>query len=233
MLTKNNWIDTSRLAEATHEFYELQGDHPDLRLATPETIRSLSENAAKLIELTYRIDSAEYGVSHPMVPSVFNNDTAKRLVALEEQRYTHDGQPKVLGIQYVPLELANNLHEMNSALLSEGGTPLLVQSGFRSPTYQAITFLRLLLKNSGNLSETVKRVAPPNRSEHGDYVNLAVDFMRPDIYGDDNDFEMSHLYPWLGKHAAKFGFSLSFPEGNPQGIDFEPWHWRFSSSSPR
>jgi len=37
----------------------------------------------------------------------------------------------------------------------------------------------------------------------------------------------SQSYTWLTKHAAEYGFSLSYPENNPTGIDFEPWHWRF------
>ncbi len=28
----------------------------------------------------------------------------------------------------------------------------------------------------------------------------------------------------------EFGFELSFPENNPQGVRYEPWHWRFVSS---
>jgi D-alanyl-D-alanine carboxypeptidase len=28
-------------------------------------------------------------------------------------------------------------------------------------------------------------------------------------------------------NAVSFGFELSFPADNPQGVAFEPWHWRF------
>jgi D-alanyl-D-alanine carboxypeptidase len=29
------------------------------------------------------------------------------------------------------------------------------------------------------------------------------------------------------QHATEFGFELSFPPGNAQGVTWEPWHWRW------
>jgi D-alanyl-D-alanine carboxypeptidase len=31
----------------------------------------------------------------------------------------------------------------------------------------------------------------------------------------------------MKKNAARFNFELSFPRNNPQGVSYEPWHWRF------
>ena len=36
---------------------------------------------------------------------------------------------------------------------------------------------------------------------------------------------------WLLQHAAEFGFELSFPAGNAQGVTWEPWHWRWVGTS--
>jgi D-alanyl-D-alanine carboxypeptidase len=35
----------------------------------------------------------------------------------------------------------------------------------------------------------------------------------------------------LQNNAAQYSFELSFPENNPQGINYEPWHWRFVGDS--
>jgi D-alanyl-D-alanine carboxypeptidase len=35
----------------------------------------------------------------------------------------------------------------------------------------------------------------------------------------------------LQNNAAQYSFELSFPENNPQGISYEPWHWRFVGDS--
>ncbi len=32
---------------------------------------------------------------------------------------------------------------------------------------------------------------------------------------------------WLMRRAPEFGFELSFPAGNKQGVGWEPWHWRW------
>jgi D-alanyl-D-alanine carboxypeptidase len=32
----------------------------------------------------------------------------------------------------------------------------------------------------------------------------------------------------LQAHAGEFGFEMSYPRGNPHGIDYEPWHWRLA-----
>ncbi|MEY4359361.1 MAG: hypothetical protein RLZZ631_847, partial [Cyanobacteriota bacterium] len=28
-----------------------------------------------------------------------------------------------------------------------------------------------------------------------------------------------------------YHFTLSFPQGNRQGVSYEPWHWRFEGSA--
>lgn len=97
----------------------------------------------------------------------------------------------------------------------------MIASGFRSPAYQAITFIRLLHDYKGDLKKTLKRVAPPNYSQHNDIKNLAVDF-----WPANDSFEETEEYQWLLNNAGRYGLELSFPENNSQGVDFEPWHWR-------
>ena len=43
-------------------------------------------------------------------------------------------------------------------------------------------------------------------------------------------FDSTEAYRWLEAHAAQYGFELSFPKNNSQGVSYEPWHWRFVGS---
>jgi zinc D-Ala-D-Ala carboxypeptidase len=61
-------------------------------------------------------------------------------------------------------------------------------------------------------------------SEH--QLGTAVDFSTEAINGAYNSFANTPEYTWLLKNAYRFGFILSYPEGNEFYI-FEPWHWRF------
>ena len=51
----------------------------------------------------------------------------------------------------------------------------------------------------------------------------------PDEPPAEESFETTPAFAWLSQHAARHGFSLSYPRGNPHGIVYEPWHWRFRS----
>jgi len=71
-------------------------------------------------------------------------------------------------------------------------------------------------------------VAPPGHSEHTS--GYAIDFaVRPSPNCPDAEACMAILPAarWLRLNAARFGFELSFPPGNQQGVKWEPWHWRW------
>ena len=44
------------------------------------------------------------------------------------------------------------------------------------------------------------------------------------------EFEQTAAFRWLQAHAAQFNFEISFPKDNPQGVNYEPWHWRWVGS---
>ncbi len=153
---------------------------------------------------------------------------------------------KFLGVGAIPKDLINlNGHflpkpvfsmflRMNIALEYDIGKRLAIFDGYRSPAYQAVLFLRCLKENKFDFSKTVKGVAFPGYSEHGDPINLAIDFCTnggtSSNIGPEN-FEKTVEYKWLTQNANKYGFYLSYPEDNGDGIMFEPWHWRFNSDS--
>lgn len=70
-------------------------------------------------------------------------------------------------------------------------------------------------------------LAPPGFSEH--HTGWALDIGdESDPQADDNPlFERTKAFRWLKTNAPRYGFELSFPKGNWQGVSYEPWHWRF------
>ena len=61
-------------------------------------------------------------------------------------------------------------------------------------------------------------------SEH--QLGTTVDLTDPETGATSVTFKDTEAYEWLQDNAHKFGFILSYPEGN-QFYIFEPWHWRF------
>ncbi|WP_225910566.1 M15 family metallopeptidase [Thermoleptolyngbya sichuanensis] len=100
-------------------------------------------------------------------------------------------------------------------------------SGFRSVEEQTYLFFTLKAKRSLSAQERAQVSAPPGYSEH--HTGYAVDIGdgdRPDT-DLETDFDQTAAYRWLTANAARFGFELSFPQDNAQGVSYEPWHWRF------
>lgn len=61
-------------------------------------------------------------------------------------------------------------------------------------------------------------------SEH--QLGTAVDLTSPEIGGGLDGFERTEAFAWLEENAYRYGFILSYPEGNAYYV-YEPWHWRF------
>ena len=61
-------------------------------------------------------------------------------------------------------------------------------------------------------------------SEH--QLGTTIDLITPGIGGTVEGFDGTEAYQWLLNNAHKYGFVMSYPEGNDSYI-FEPWHWRF------
>lgn len=108
----------------------------------------------------------------------------------------------------------------------EAGVGIVPISGFRSVAYQKTLFDRAV-KRYGSERGAARWVAPPGHSEHATGLALDVgDASRRDT-DVEQSFKSTPAARWLATHAARFGFELSFPPDNPQGVQHEPWHWRF------
>jgi hypothetical protein len=56
---------------------------------------------------------------------------------------------------------------------------------------------------------------------------LAVDIVTAEHPSLSRCFADWRAYRWLVRHAARFGFVESYPEGGRGGVIHEPWHWLY------
>ena len=123
-------------------------------------------------------------------------------------------------------DAAKALLDMIAAARADG-VWLVPASGFRTLAQQRTLFNAQVAKQKSPAA-AAKISAPPGYSEH--HTGYAID-LTDGSFAQNQDispaFAASPAYQWLQKNAATHGFELSFPENNPQGISFEPWHWRY------
>lgn len=103
-----------------------------------------------------------------------------------------------------------------------GQVELQLVSAFRSVEYQLGLIERKIARGL-DMAQILDVSAAPGYSEH--HSGRAVDITTPGFTALDEEFEQSPAFRWLTHRAAAFGFSLSFPRGNPHRIAYEPWHW--------
>ncbi len=120
---------------------------------------------------------------------------------------------------------AEAFQKMRAAAKQEG-LDLIPISGFRSLDYQDGLFKRSV-KRRGSEPKAAKWVAPPGYSEHHTGWTLDVGDGKDPKTDVDQSFEQTAVFQWLKENAGRFGFEISFPKDNPQGVSYEPWHWRF------
>ena len=109
----------------------------------------------------------------------------------------------------------------------QAGVGLVPISGYRTKDYQEGLFSRAI-RRYGSAESAARWVAPPGYSEH--HTGLAVDIGALESPETDVEttFESTPAFAWLKENAHRFGFEISFPKDNPQGVSYEPWHWRYT-----
>lgn len=121
---------------------------------------------------------------------------------------------------YLHKDAAAAFKRMQADAKNKAGLNLTAYSPFRSKATQIGNFSNKMSTKHRTFEQNLKWVAPGGYSEH--HTGYAVD-----IVNTRNDFVNTKEYKWLLEHAHEYGFELSFPKNNAQGIGFEPWHWRF------
>lgn len=113
---------------------------------------------------------------------------------------------------------------MRAAAMRDG-VPLDAISGYRSHDYQLGIFERKRARGQ-SVAQILQVNAAPGYSEH--HSGLALDIGTPGEPPAEASFERTAAFAWLGDQAGAHGFAMSYPRGNPHGIVYEPWHWRFA-----
>ena len=130
--------------------------------------------------------------------------------------------PNLVGrMQSLTPDTAAKWQQMVAAAAADG-IVLLIVSGFRSIDYQAC-LIRKKINAGQRVSDILKVNAAPGYSEH--HTGRAVDIATPGSRPLTEEFENSAAFRWLCENASDFGFQMSYPRGNPQGFNYEPWHW--------
>ncbi len=163
-------------------------------------------------------------------------DGKTELVKLTGQSIKIEGKQTALPTQFVPKDVYEAYVKMMKAMKKNLGKQLYIESAYRSSAYQLYLFISYLQNHNYSVLETAEWNALPGYSEHGNPKSQALDFINEEgISGEGNpeSFENLPEYQWLMKNAAKYDFVLSFPKNSPEGIAFEPWHWRYQKDEPK
>ncbi len=112
------------------------------------------------------------------------------------------------------------------------GISLVAISAFRTVAQQNQLFFDIKQKRNQEARQRAEVSAPPGYSEH--HTGYAVDIGDGSVQSThlSEQFANTAAFQWLEQNAAKYSFELSFPPDNPQGVTYEPWHWRFVGDRP-
>lgn len=114
------------------------------------------------------------------------------------------------------------LPELREMLMEakKDGVTLRVLSAYRSFERQKAIYERMITQYGKEYAMRVS--APPGHSQH--QLGVAIDFNSL-----EQEFGASKEGKWLADHAYRFGFSISYPQGEESftGYMYEPWHYRY------
>jgi D-alanyl-D-alanine carboxypeptidase len=116
--------------------------------------------------------------------------------------------------------------KMKAAAMKDG-IDLKLVSAYRSIDYQCKLIEQKLL-DGRSLEDILCVNAIPGHSEH--HTGCALDLHAGDGEPLTEVFEKEAAFAWLQKNAADFGFRMSYPKDNPEGIAYEPWHWCYRAT---
>jgi zinc D-Ala-D-Ala carboxypeptidase len=196
---------------------------PTLPTAPPPNVSALPSSPVKKVPTT----QAAAG-KNPLPQSRYGHlpyaeDSSDRLVSVGSY-----GTGENQRTEYLDKDAAATFTQMKSDAAASG-VNLVAISGFRSIADQLKLFERQI-KRQGSETAASRLSAPAGYSEH--HTGFALDIgdgARPET-DVKFEFENTKAYQWLQANGRRYGVELSFSANNIQGVSFEPWHWRFTSS---
>ena len=167
------------------------------------TLEKLSQTDPELLKKYSKV----YFLSDNYIPEAFIKI---------EPKYTYDSKEDYLIYAKIWQSLQKMLMDAGNASLD-----IKIISAYRSfGTQTELKSSYTMIYGSG----ANKFSADQGYSEH--QLGTAIDFTTSEIGTTYSGFEKTPAYQWLLDNAYKYGFILSYPEGNTY-YQFEPWHWRF------
>lgn len=195
--------------------------------------RLVGEKNAQILKKIRNIDPTQFGFLGPYFGL---SPVPKDLVPISGQKIFVDGKERLIQTQYLPKKVYKAFRSMQNHAEKTIEKKIFFDSGYRSPAYQAIVFLKFFHFYDFDFFKTVKRVLLPGYSEHGNPQQQALDIINEQgIPGKINSYLFAETpeYAYLKKYAKSFGFKESYPKKNIYGIMPEPWHWRFNNNNKR
>ena len=207
---------SSTISDIKDDLEDLADDYADERNRNEEfedQIRDLSGTLGDLDKLA-KIDK-ELLQKYSKVYFLNENYEPEEIDEIRD-RYVLEGK----GEQFFHARAIDHLEDMFRAA-DRDDIDLKVVSGYRSFDEQTVLkgqFTQVYGTGANTFS------ADQGYSEH--QLGTAVDITVESIGGTFPGFANTEAYEWLLDNAYKYGFVLSYPEGNDFYV-FEPWHWRF------
>ncbi|MBM5800506.1 MAG: D-alanyl-D-alanine carboxypeptidase family protein [Cyanobacteria bacterium K_DeepCast_35m_m2_023] len=127
-------------------------------------------------------------------------------------------------------DAAEALLAMQAAAEADG-IDLVILSAYRSIALQQHLFFDVKSARNQSARERAQVSAPPGYSEHSTGYAVDLGDARAPQTNLSASFERTAAFAWLNANAARFHFVLSFPPANGQGVNYEPWHWRFEGTA--
>lgn len=149
------------------------------------------------------------------------DDRPRRLVSVRKA-----GIASELGARIIPA-VVDDLRALHDASV-EAGAEVAIRTAYRSYAQQATVFSHWVAVSSERHARTIS--ARPGHSEH--QLGSALDFSGagdPLAPWDHADWGRTAPGAWMGEHAWRFGFVLSYPKGMTDRTcyAYEPWHYRY------
>ncbi len=228
----------------TYSFVNLKQENTHLGQTLELTQKSLLDAQTQNTDLSQKVVEAqntvnEFGNKVGEIASTVGN--LQRLAEMDSELLKKYSKVYFLNENYIPKNLSDiatsTLYTKNKVVQIynevgpylerlikfslQDGVGLLVVSAYRSYGMQSV------LKSSYKFSYGVganQFSAEQGYSEH--QLGTAIDLTTAKIGDTLAGFSKTNEYKWLVGNAYKYGFILSYPEGNDYYV-YEPWHWRF------
>lgn len=207
----------SRLAQAAHDNTSLSDAlyaEQAKNLEFENQIEQITGAVGKLEKLSKT--DPELLKKYSKIYFLNENYQPARLVRLTSSYLFNKNDEEYISSQVLPF-----LKKLMDAADDEG-LDLKITSGYRSFGTQATLKSNYTVTYGAGTANAFS--ADQGYSEH--QLGTTVDFTTPTVGAPLTGFEKTPEYAWLVANAYKYGFELSYPEGNAFYL-YEPWHWRF------